>query len=70
MDGAQPLQGQLPQASAHGISDQQRSGQDRHRHGHAGHHRQVSAPVVGQTASGQGDGHGSVAQGSEGHGVI
>ena len=56
MDGAQPLQGQPPQAAAHGISDQQRSGQHRHGHGHAGHHRQVGAPVVDQAASRQGDG--------------
>ena len=52
--GAQPLQRQPPQASAHGISNQQRTGQDRHGHGHPDHHRQVGAPVVGQAASASG----------------
>ena len=64
MGCAQSLQGQPLEAAAHGISDQQRSGQDSHGYGNAGHHRQIGAPVMGQTASSQGDGgHGPVVRG-------
>jgi hypothetical protein len=48
------LDDEIAQAAAHGVADQERTGQDRHRRRHAGDYREIRSPVVAKATKDEG----------------